>query len=365
MMISRKSKTTIDACRFCWMCRHICPIGNVTGQERNNARGRAVSLSLVERGAVELADVIDNVYECALCGACTQDCATGWDPVMFTKEVRLEAALNDITPEYINKLLDNIEEAGNPYGSMKIAKELANEIAELPQKADILLFLGQDARYQVPQAGVNAIQLLKKAGVNFTVLMDEPDSGYALDTLVGAAEETRQTMQKTAQMLKFKTIVAFDPADAKVFLREYKEWNIPLTAKVKTFTSFVAELITDGRLKPRKLKLTAVFQDPAHLARDLGETDAARVILDACVDRREMLLYGKDTVWAGNLLMDQWLSDVMTKTSEQRWHQALATKADALITASPSEYAILSRAKPENMMLFTLEEIVLKALKED
>lgn len=366
MMISTKSKTTIDACRFCWMCRHICPIGNVTGQERNNARGRAVSLSLVERGAAELSDVIDNVYECALCGACTNDCATGWDPVAFTKEVRLEAALNGVTPEYINKLLDNIDESGNPYGKNEISKELADEIAVLPEKADVLLFLGQDARYIVPDAAINAIKLMKKAGINFTVLMDEPDSGYALDTLVGAAEETRQVIQKAAETLnQYKTIVAFDPADAKVFLREYKEWNIPINAEIKTFTTFLAGLIEDGELMVRKLDLAATFQDPALLARDLDETEDARKILNACVELKEMLLCKKDTVWAGNLLMSQWLPDVMAKTSLERWRQAVATGADALITASPSEYAVLSKTKPDGMQLLTLEEIVLKALKED
>ena len=87
MLISQKSKETIDACRFCWMCRHVCPIGNATGQERNTARARALTLSLVERGAVRLSDVVDNVWECALCGGCTNNCMTGWDPVRFTKEV--------------------------------------------------------------------------------------------------------------------------------------------------------------------------------------------------------------------------------------------------------------------------------------
>ena len=61
MLISNKAKQTIDACRFCWMCRHICPIGNATGQERETARARAVALSLVERGAAKLEDVVDNV----------------------------------------------------------------------------------------------------------------------------------------------------------------------------------------------------------------------------------------------------------------------------------------------------------------
>ena len=194
MLISNKSKQTIDSCRFCWMCRHVCPIGNATGRERNNARARALSLSMVERGMELTEDIIDNVYECALCGACTRDCATGWDPVAFTQEVRLEAALNGLLPSYINKLVDNLESTGNPYGKTEINGALQDEIKGLPAKADILFFLGADARYIAFRQAVNAIRLLKKSEVGFTVLVDEPDSGWAADMLLGKAEETRQTI---------------------------------------------------------------------------------------------------------------------------------------------------------------------------
>ena len=61
MNLSEKSRQNIDSCRFCWMCRHICPIGNATGQERNTARARAMILSMVNRGSVELTpDIMDN-----------------------------------------------------------------------------------------------------------------------------------------------------------------------------------------------------------------------------------------------------------------------------------------------------------------
>ena len=237
-MISTRSKTTIDACRYCWMCRHICPIGNVT--DRSATTPVAVPLRWQWwNGAAALSDVIDNVYECALCGACTKECVTGWDPVAFTREVRLEAALSGITPAYIDKMLQNIEIKGNPYGQTGFPRSL-NWKLKKPQKLRISwLFLGQDARYKVPHAAINAIRLLKQAGVDFTVLPEEPDSGYALETLIGAAEETRQMMNKAANVLSaYETVVAFDPADAKVFLREYKEWDIPLNTEVKTFTAF-------------------------------------------------------------------------------------------------------------------------------
>lgn len=242
--------------------------------------------------------------------------------------------------------------------------DLVKEIASLPDTSDILLFLGMDTRYRMPQAGVNAIRLLKKAGIVFTVLLEEPDSGYTLDTLVGAAEETRETMKKAADILsRYKTVVAFDPADAKVFQREYKEWDIPIRTQVKTFTEYVTDMIAAGRLKPKKKSGTVTIQDPALLARDLEESDPLRVAVSACADIREMLLNRKDTMWAGNLLMDTWMPEVMLKVAEERWRNALASGADTLVTASPSEYAILKKAKPEDMELLSLEELLLLMTK--
>ena len=363
MLLSNKSKEIIDSCRFCWMCRHICPIGNATGQERNNARARALSLSLVNRGAAGLdGGVKDNIYECALCGACTGDCATGWDPVAFTKEARLQMALDGELPAYINALLDKLAQTGNPYGVTTLEPTLKNEIAALPKEADTLLFLGTDTRYRIPQAGVNAIRLLKKTGIRFTVLMEEPDSGYTLDTLVGAAEDTRETMQKAAGLLSaYRTVVAFDPADAKVFRREYKEWDIPLAAEVQTFTEFLAEQVAAGGLTPKKRLGMVTIQDPALLARDLEETEPLRTAVSACAEIREMLLNRKDTIWAGNLLLDAWMPETMNRVAKRRWQNALCTGAGALITASPSEYAVLKRTQPTDMELLTLEELLLSA----
>lgn len=363
MTMTKKNQEIVDACRFCWMCRHICPIGNATGQERNTARARALSLSLVNRGAAELAgSVADNVYECALCGACTKECVTGWDPVAFTKETRLQMALDGALPVYITNMLDTWAETGNPYGVKRLDAALANEIDSLPPTADTLLFLGADARYRVPETAVKAIRLLKKAGVSFTVLLEEPDSGYTLDTLVGAAEETRETMQKAASLLSaYTTVVAFDPADAKVFRREYQEWDIPLTAAVETFPAYLAGLVEGGELRLSDTGRTVTIQDPALLARDLEETIPLRRAVSACADVREMLLHGRDTMWAGSLLMDTWMPDVMTKVAAERWKNALATGAETLVTASPSEYAVLRRTQPADMALLSLEELLLDA----
>ena len=156
MQFTKKSKEHIDACRFCWMCHHVCPIGIATGLERNSVRARAMSLSLVARDAIDYSDdIIDNVYECSLCGGCMTDCVTGWDPVMFTREARLGAALDGKLPSYIMDMVQNVLEKGNIYGETDFSK-----IPEI-KKGDILFFLGENTR--VKGCAKTAVELLEKA----------------------------------------------------------------------------------------------------------------------------------------------------------------------------------------------------------
>lgn len=366
MQLSERSKQTIDACRFCWMCRHICPIGNATGQERNTARARALSLSLVKRGAAELnGGIVDNVYECALCGGCTADCATGWDPVQFTKEARLAAALEGNMPDYVEKLLTNCEESGNIYGTKEIPDVLKAALRGLPEKAEILFFIGKDGAYKTADKAALAIELLKKAGVDFTVDKYEQDSGYAIDFLIGPAEETKTVMEKTAARLNgiaAKTIVCYDPNDAKTFLREYKDYGIVLNANVVTFTAFLNQLINDGKLSLKKGAKKYTYQDAPALARDLAETDDARAILSACGELREMLLNRKATMLAGNLIMNEYIPGVMKLVAENRWANAKHVGAETVVTACPAEYAMLKATSDGSVELITIEEAVLSCL---
>ena len=358
--MTENSKKHVDSCRFCWMCRHICPIGNATGLERNTSRARALGLSLVNRDVFTLSEVIDNVYECACCGACTKECVTGWDPVMFTKEARLDAAMEGVLPSYIDKLVDNCLEIGNAYGAKEVDASLKEAASAHAAKADTLLFLGVDALYKVPEAAVNAIKVLEKAGVSFTVLDAEPASGQQLEYLISAANETKEQMEACAKALNaFDKVVVFDPQDAKVFKREYKEWGVELTADVETFTAYVAGLVKSGVLKAQNCGKAVVYQDPFQLSRDLAETEEAREIINAYAVCNEMLCHGKDTMWAGNLLMKEWMPDVMLRVASDRIANAKGVGADTIVTASVSEYASLKAVEQSDVKIVSLEELIL------
>ena len=356
MQFTQKSKEHIDSCRFCWMCHHVCPIGNATGLERNTARARAMGLSLVMRDAIEYSDdIINNVYECSLCGGCMTECLTGWDPVMFTREARLGAALDGKLPEYIMDMIQKLQETGNIMGAKP-----ENKIPDFA-KTDILFFTGENTRAN--GCAKVAADVLKAAGVDFTILKEEPNSGYTLDFMIGAANETKAMMEECAKTLnEYKTVVCYDPADAKVMKREYKEWGIDVKAEVVTYTEFVAKLIKDGKLNLKKSDVVFTPQDSPLLARDLEETEPLREILSACGEVSEMLLNRQYTMLAGHYVMNQYMPDVMKKVAENRWINAKNMDAKVLVVTSPAEYESLLATKPEDIQLMKLEEAISKCL---
>lgn len=360
MNLSEKAKQHVDSCRFCWMCHHICPIGNATGHERSTARARALGISLVSREAIDLSEIMDNIYECCTCGGCVNDCTTGWDPVMFAKEVRLKAALENKLPEYINKLVDNCLDIGNAYGVTELDADLKKAIAAHCEKTDTLLYLGADARYKVPEQAIKAIKVLEKANVSFTVLEDEPASGAQLDFLISAAEETKNQMESAADVFgEYKTVVLYDPTDSKTVKQLYKEYGIEVKATTVTYTSFVAGLIKDGKLKAENTGKTVVFQDPYQLSRDLEETEEPREIIKAFATLNEFFLNRKETVWAGNLLMAEYIPDVVKEVAARRIFNAESIKENTIVTACVSEFASLKSVNQDKVEILSIEDLIL------
>ena len=359
MIMSEKGKQHVDSCRFCWMCHHICPIGNATGQERNTARARALGISLVNRVAIELSEIMDNIYECCTCGACVHDCVTGWDPVMFTKETRLNAALEGVLPDYILKLVENCLNTGNAYGKTEYCSCLADSFKAHTEKKDTLLFLGVDAKFMACEQALKAIKVLDKANVEFTVLENELPSGVQLDFLIGAAEETKQQMTACAEQLSaFKTVVVYDPNDAKAIKQLYKEYGVEVKANVVTYTSFVNALIKDGKLEVAHTDKDVVFQDPYQLSRDLEETEEAREIIMSCAVLGEMLLNKAETVWAGNILMAQYMPEIVKLVAKRRIFNATSIGAKTIVTACVGEYVSL-KAVAEDVEILSLEDLIL------
>lgn len=356
MNMTEKAKNIVDNCRFCWMCRHICPIGNATGQERNTARARALGVSLVVRGATELKEIADNVYECSLCGACTNNCMTGFDPKVFVQEVKTEIVLSGETPAYIVNLLEKYAQSGNVFGTeaCKCLDELYNSDNETA------LFVGQDALYKAPECVKNAVALLKKAGVSVSLDKNQ-DSGAALWFLTGKTAETQAAAKACAERLNaYKTVIVYDPVDLKLMLHEYKEWGIEIKANLVSFNEYVLSLIENGKLNVKKSANEYSLQDNYAYARELDDSQTGRKLIEKVGIVKDMLLIGKEANLAGQLIMAQYMPDVIEQVAKDRWFNASNMDCKTVVTENPAEYVALKATCPEGYRVISVEEMILE-----
>ena len=75
-----------------------------------------------------------------------------------------------------------------------------------------------------------------------------------------------------------------------------------------------------------------------------------------------MLLNKKDTMLAGQLIMNEYMPEVIKKVAENRWFNAANMDTETLVTVNTAEYNALSSVKPENVRLLKVEEAVLECL---
>lgn len=345
-MFTNKAKEQADACRFCWMCRHICPVALVTGLEGNTPRGKGLLVSMDSRGIPITEETAEVMFQCALCGACTNDCATAYDPRIFIREARTEAVVNGIVPPHVQKVIDRAMD-----GTFHPKDEtLSSAVEALPKKADVLLFLGETG-WAEGKSALALMDILKKAGVSFTVLKNEPSCGAVLGDLIGYVDEVKTAAEMCFAAMAAsgaKKAVFLDPFCLSFIRHQCAEWDILPDMELLTATAYCAELIRSGKLVPETIGLDATFHDPCHLSRDLDETGAAREILAALGIRlKEMFLHGRMSKCCGGPVMRETNPQITRKMAAAIWYDAAFVGAETMITACPGCSRILGESVPE------------------
>ncbi|MGE4486084.1 MAG: (Fe-S)-binding protein, partial [Oscillospiraceae bacterium] len=253
------------------------------------------------------------------------------------------------------KIIDRAE-GGNISGSEPDA-ELEALIAGLPDKAGTLLYLGDTARHQAKSAKA-AVNLLKKAAADFTVLKDEPDCAAGLGDLIGYVDEVRQIAKKSFEAMAesgAKTIVVLDPSCASFMKRQCAEWGILPESEIVTATAYFANLIADGKLSPKKLGGKAAFHDPCRLSRDLDETEPARDIIKAMgIELNELFLNRKLTKCCSGPVLRETYPEISALMASARWADVGTAGVKRLITACPGCAAILGGSVPAGAEQFDL-----------
>jgi hypothetical protein len=231
----------ISACRFCFMCRHLDPVGNVTFRESDTPRGRALIVDRIrmDRENMKDPDFIDALYRSALSAANRTHCVSHYDETGLALAARQDIVEAGLAPERVKAL----------------AKELEKVSFSVKGKGDVLYYGTFPALYPACKT------------------LSGKDPGKALEVL-GFIKESKKVFEAFKQAVadsKCKSLVVAEPS-AYDFLKD------KLTGvKVLHCTEYLlAAPVKGGRTRK------AIYLESDFLKNYAGNPPAPRELIKKC-----------------------------------------------------------------------------------
>lgn len=371
-MLITEHRSTIEACRFCFMCRHVCTVGVVSGRESDIPRGKALILFKILKGYTDYSpDLVDALYRCCLCGLCETWCKADCHPPDAVLAARADVVAQGKEPGPVRQIKDRLLQTGNPFGFPAEERFQAWGSPELfRQQAEIVYYVGCDTAYRQPQIAAAFLKILAAARANFTLLRNERSTGKPL-SLLGYGDEARTMAAKLAADIRAarpKILVTTCPSAFDAFKTDYPAMGLDLSGiEVLHASQYIARLLEQGTLMPRRQPTAiATFLDGTYLGRTHALYDEPRRILGRLdgLTLREM-------VWTRELAYScgepggvfPLLHPELSQTMAARvLEEAAKTGADVLITACPAAKTLLQAANRTNLAVRDLAEVVAAAV---
>ena len=364
--------STIDACRCCFMCRHVCTLGVVSGKESDTPRGRGIILFKILKGYADYNDeLIDAVYRCCLCGLCETWCQAKCSPPTAVLEARREIAAQGRTPAEVAQIRENIFTQGNPFGLPREERFQAIDAADaVGRRSDVLYYVGCDAAYHRPEIANAFLKILRAAGVSVSMLPDEHSTGKPLLTL-GYQDDARTTAQSLLQQIcdtSCKTVVTTCPSSFDALTRDYPALGLDMSGiEVLHAASYLQRLAAQNKLPSLKaMPGDVTLLDDTYLGRHHKLFDAPRQAL-----QRIPQLTLREMAWSRELayacgepggVFQLLHPDLSVRLAQRVLDEAARTGAETLATSCPITKNILLQGNDTHLKLRDVVELVADAL---
>jgi len=336
---------TLENCRYCLMCRHVCPVGHVTRRETLTPHGWGLTIASVERGLLTWnQETVDVLYSCADCGTCRAYCVTDQPLPDAIASTRANVAAQNLAPTAAYEVHKALQEWSNPY-----EKHVPETVKG---QAEIALFVGDDAKYLWPAALESALKLLEAAGVKPVLVGVGRSSGYLASSL-GFPETAKMLVQTTFDELKAsgaRRMLVLTPGDYYAFsllLTERLEVEWPQGIEVQEVMLLLDEKFTAGVLKFKSSddKRPYAYIDPTHSLRIPARFDAPRRLLAGV-----MTSVGHELFWrkerahpCGNSALQFTSQNISDHLTYARLADAQQAGAQIVVTEDPGCLSHLGR----------------------
>ena len=284
-----------ENCRYCLMCRHVCPVGHVTRLETLTPHGWGLTIASVQRDVLTWNDeTVEVLYSCADCGLCRANCATDQPLPDAIAAARAEVTAQHLAPAIVYEIGEMLEQYENPY------------VKQTPEKVTgtgaVALFVGDETAHRWSE-GMNAARtLIQATGVTPVEIGIGRNNGYLASSL-GLPETSRLLAQATLDELRAsgaRKLLVLSPGDYFAFnqhLTERLGLTWPEEVELIELTTYMYDHFKAGRLTLTPIEDTTsyAYVDPAHAVRAPAGRAAARAILNAVlpIPARELFWRGE------------------------------------------------------------------------
>ncbi len=348
-----------------------CPAGLYFGWEGYYNSGKQwIARAFLEGELEPTKEMLEVVEACTTCGMCESQCENYIDTVAVTEALRaaiIESGVEPLDKHKIFGVRVNDENLRNPYNEPR--EERTKWFAGETDNHDVKVayFVGCTAAYRQQHIAEHTASILKKLGVDFTVLSDEVCCGSPI-LRTGQRDIFRTVMNENLEKFKDFDLLLFSCAGCyKTFRNDYPAMSgKPLPFKVRHVVEFVYDLINEGKLKiDNEYAKKVTWHDPCHSVRHVGlaiekeilkdsdnwlidsrraekakeaHFEIPRVVLKAIpgLDLHEMYRIKGDSFCcgAGGGVKAQF-PDMALATSKERLKEAASTGAEVLMTSCP------------------------------
>lgn len=286
-----EAEKLLDMCLECDVCEDFCQVHETTKNEEDSPVSRLKAGTKVLKGEEINSEEVEGIYNCLKCGRCKSVCPEDIDIPLVVRSAQARLINEGIGPkEKPEQIMKGIQTKGNAVNG-----DPTERLSWLPEEppensSDTLLYIGCIGSYLYPQAALSSYNLLKKLGVNFTILEDEGCCGYFYYHM-GKMDLARKHFQKNVEKFKKRGIRRIITICAGCY-HNFKFWYPNLLGDQEFEVIHISQLLP-SLLKEKDLKQDGremTYLDPCGLGR-LGDDayDPPREVLRLSgVDLREM-----------------------------------------------------------------------------
>ncbi len=338
-------KDAMMACRFCFMCRHLSAIGNVTFTEADTPRIRAAMMYGITTGTNSLSDedFIATLYRQDLSACCRYHCVNHFDETGLALAARADVVAAGLAPENVKALAEEL----------KLTAKW-----KLTGSSDVVFF--EDVATAAAKTVAPAFaKIAKAAKLNYGTIKGGC-IGKALKVL-GFLDDAKAVAQEFATFLKengVKTIVCPNPAAFDALTKDYPEMGIKLPCKVYCTAGFLNTLKVSF-----KKAAGEIYYLPSDFMRNYDECDCPEKLLKTLKAALKQFGTNNEETYCcgeGAVVLDRLHPELVDKLAKYVEERADDVKKDTIVVSSPYTKRVLSVAT--SLKVKTVEELAASCL---